>query len=67
MIDRALLEREGEARINKLGGAPVPSVRQPVSQLSGVQRQSVTIARALTFRAKLIIMDGPTAALRRAF
>jgi D-xylose transport system ATP-binding protein len=35
----------------------------PVSNLSGGQRQSVAIARTLQFNAKIIIMDEPTAAL----
>lgn len=35
----------------------------PVSALSGGQRQSVAIARAVYFNAKILIMDEPTAAL----
>ena len=35
----------------------------PVSALSGGQRQSVAIARAVFFDAKILIMDEPTAAL----
>ncbi|MBL4666927.1 MAG: sugar ABC transporter ATP-binding protein [Sneathiella sp.] len=35
----------------------------PVSTLSGGQRQSVAIARAVYFNAKILIMDEPTAAL----
>jgi D-xylose transport system ATP-binding protein len=35
----------------------------PVSSLSGGQRQSVAIARAVHFNAKILIMDEPTAAL----
>ena len=35
----------------------------PVSALSGGQRQSVAIARAVYFDAKILIMDEPTAAL----
>jgi len=36
---------------------------EPVSALSGGQRQSVAIARAVYFDAKILIMDEPTAAL----
>ncbi|MEP4194733.1 MAG: ATP-binding cassette domain-containing protein [Aliishimia sp.] len=38
-------------------------LREPVSALSGGQRQSVAIARAVYFNAKVLIMDEPTAAL----
>jgi simple sugar transport system ATP-binding protein len=51
---RELLER---LRIN------IPSVKARVENLSGGQRQSVAIARATAFNAKLVIMDEPTAAL----
>jgi D-xylose transport system ATP-binding protein len=37
--------------------------KQPVDRLSGGQRQSVAIARAVHFNAKILIMDEPTAAL----
>jgi D-xylose transport system ATP-binding protein len=37
--------------------------KDPVSALSGGQRQSVAIARAVYFNAKILIMDEPTAAL----
>lgn len=38
-------------------------LKEPVSGLSGGQRQSVAIARAVYFKAKILIMDEPTAAL----
>ena len=38
-------------------------LKEPVSALSGCQRQSVAIARAVYFKAKILIMDEPTAAL----
>ncbi|WP_376796570.1 ATP-binding cassette domain-containing protein [Thermogemmatispora sp.] len=41
----------------------IPDLRQPIRQLSGGQRQSVAIARAIYWRARLMIMDEPTAAL----
>ena len=37
--------------------------KEPVRALSGGQRQSVAIARAILFNAKILIMDEPTAAL----
>jgi D-xylose transport system ATP-binding protein len=41
----------------------IPSVRQSVASLSGGQRQSVAISRAVMWSAKLVILDEPTAAL----
>jgi simple sugar transport system ATP-binding protein len=39
------------------------SVRKPVSLFSGGQRQAIAIGRAVSFNARVIIMDEPTAAL----
>ncbi len=41
----------------------IPDLRAPVGSLSGGQRQAVAISRALRWKARLVIMDEPTAAL----
>lgn len=55
-----------EAETRKIMGRLNPNFRKfsdPVKALSGGQRQSVAIARAVYFNAKILIMDEPTAAL----
>ena len=55
-----------EAETRQIMGRPNPNFTkfsEPVSALSGGQRQSVAIARAVYFDAKILIMDEPTAAL----
>ena len=59
-------EARMEAETRKIMGRLNPNFRKfssPVSALSGGQRQSVAIARAVYFNAKILIMDEPTAAL----
>ena len=51
--------REVMGRLN----ANFQRFKDPVSKLSGGQRQSVAIARAILFNARILIMDEPTAAL----
>jgi D-xylose transport system ATP-binding protein len=41
----------------------IKSIRQTVATLSGGQRQSVAVARAVMWNSKLVILDEPTAAL----
>ena len=55
-----------EAETRRIMGRLNPNFRKfssPVKALSGGQRQSVAIARAVYFQAKILIMDEPTAAL----
>ena len=55
-----------EAEARKVMGRLNPNFRrfkEPVMKLSGGQRQSVAIARAIHFNARILIMDEPTAAL----
>ncbi|WP_055046122.1 ATP-binding cassette domain-containing protein [Devosia sp. A16] len=55
-----------EAECRKVMGRLNPNFRrfkEPVKSLSGGQRQSVAIARAIHFNARILIMDEPTAAL----
>ncbi len=55
-----------ESETRELMGRLNPRFRNfkaPVQSLSGGQRQSVAIARAVHFNAKILIMDEPTAAL----
>ncbi|MDR7126158.1 MULTISPECIES: ATP-binding cassette domain-containing protein [Pseudotabrizicola] len=61
-VDDAQMEAETRKIMARLN----PNFRKfnvPVSALSGGQRQSVAIARAVYFNAKILIMDEPTAAL----
>jgi D-xylose transport system ATP-binding protein len=62
LVDDARMEAEARKIMGRLN----PNFRKfnvPVSALSGGQRQSVAIARAVYFNAKILIMDEPTAAL----
>jgi simple sugar transport system ATP-binding protein len=61
-VDKARIDTEAQAMVDRLG-VRVPTIHIPVGMLSGGQRQTIAIARALTFQPKLVIMDEPTAAL----
>jgi len=62
MNEEAMEKAAGET-LSSLSVTTVRSIRQPVASLSGGQRQSVAIAKAVLWEAKLVIMDEPTAAL----
>ena len=61
-LDDVAMEAETRKVMHRLN----PNFRrfkEPVMKLSGGQRQSVAIARAIHFNARILIMDEPTAAL----
>ncbi|MEP5759770.1 MAG: ATP-binding cassette domain-containing protein [Litoreibacter sp.] len=61
-VDDAKMESE-TAKIMARLNPNFRKLKEPVSALSGGQRQSVAIARAVYFNAQILIMDEPTAAL----
>jgi ABC-type sugar transport system ATPase subunit len=62
-LDESAMEKEAGETLKGLAVTTVRSVRQVVASLSGGQRQSVAIAKAVLWNSKLVIMDEPTAAL----
>jgi ABC-type sugar transport system ATPase subunit len=62
-LDEEDMERKARETLSGLRVTTVQSIRQPVASLSGGQRQSVAIAKAVLWNSKLVIMDEPTAAL----
>jgi D-xylose transport system ATP-binding protein len=63
VLDEEDMETAARETLSSLRVTTVRSIRQPVASLSGGQRQSVAIAKAVLWDAKLVIMDEPTAAL----
>ena len=79
VVQNMYLGREAHDRFQRLKEAPmeakavetlaglrvttIKSIRQAVATLSGGQRQSVAVARAVMWDSRLVILDEPTAAL----
>ncbi|HLH66098.1 MAG TPA: ATP-binding cassette domain-containing protein [Solirubrobacteraceae bacterium] len=63
MLDEPSMEQAARTTLRELSVTTVRSIRQPVGSLSGGQRQSIAVAKAVMAQAKLVIMDEPTAAL----
>ena len=61
-LDDAAMEAEARKVMGRLN-PNFQRFKEPVKSLSGGQRQSVAIARAILFNARILIMDEPTAAL----
>jgi fructose transport system ATP-binding protein len=62
MLDKRYMRREAIRHFAELK-IGIPSITQPVENLSGGQRQGVAVARAAAWGTRLVIMDEPTAAL----
>jgi len=62
VLDRARMQRETEDAVRQIG-VRMATVRAPVRDLSGGQRQAVAVMKALPWATTAILMDEPTAAL----
>ncbi len=63
LLDESTMEITARQTLEDLNVRTIRSIRQPVASLSGGQRQSVAVAKAVMSKAKLVILDEPTAAL----
>ena len=63
LLDEPAMEAAARETLASLSVRTVKSVRQSVSALSGGQRQTVAIAKAVLWNSKVVLLDEPTAAL----
>jgi ABC-type sugar transport system ATPase subunit len=63
LLDEDSMEKQAAQTLSTLRVTTVRSIRQPVASLSGGQRQSVAVAKAVMWNSKLVLLDEPTAAL----
>ncbi|GAA3243142.1 ATP-binding cassette domain-containing protein [Dactylosporangium siamense] len=63
VLDDITMEQKAAETLASLSVRTVQSVRQHVSSLSGGQRQTVAIAKAVLWNNRLVVLDEPTAAL----
>jgi len=62
-LREAPMEQRTTETLKSLAVTTIASVRQPVATLSGGQRQSVAVARAVMWNNRVVFLDEPTAAL----
>jgi D-xylose transport system ATP-binding protein len=62
-LDEDAMEARARETLDGLSVRTLQSVRMPVASLSGGQRQTVAIARAVLWNSKMVVLDEPTAAL----
>ena len=62
-LNEPAMEQKTADTLRSLRVTTIRSIRQAVATLSGGQRQSVAVARAVMWNSKLVILDEPTAAL----
>jgi D-xylose transport system ATP-binding protein len=62
-LNEPVMEQRTAETLKSLRVTTIRSIRQAVATLSGGQRQSVAVARAVMWNSKLVILDEPTAAL----